>query len=120
MPDDGNKRIGTVMVATATLENAQSRAFLRETLFARFCPFFVSVSPNGSLRAFTGFCDDFEPVPEGEKAPQYVMSVAQDTTGQRTVAFRQVEKEPPKAERRAGAKPPARRRAPAKAKRGRT
>ena len=86
-------RIGTVVIATALLENAESRKFLCETLFTRFCPFFASVSPKGTLRAFTGFCDDFEPVAEGNPAPQYAMKVCQDEKGVRKTTFQKVGKE---------------------------
>lgn len=88
------ERIGRVVVATALLENAESRKYLCETLFARFCPFTVSVSPKGTLRAFTGFCDDFEPIRETDEVPQYVMSVKQDQKGVKTVTFRKVGNEP--------------------------
>jgi hypothetical protein len=82
----GNRRIGTIVLATETLSNGKSRAFLADTLFRRFCPFAVSVSPNGALRAFTGFCDDFDEVPDNEPAPRYSMSVS-ETEGVKTTTF---------------------------------
>lgn len=88
------ERIGRVVVATAVLEHPKSRSFLCETLFARFCPFAVSVSPKGTLRAFTGFCDDFEPIHEGAPVPQYAMSVRENEKGVKVVSFSKVANEP--------------------------
>ena len=88
------ERIGRVVVATAVLENAESRKFLCDTLFAQFCPFAVSVSPKGTMRAFTGFCDAFEPIREGAAVPQYAMSVKQDAKGVKAVTFQKVEGDP--------------------------
>lgn len=86
-----NAKIGTVVIATAVLEVPESRDFLRDTLFRKFCPFYVSVSPKGTLRAFTGFCDDFEEMANGAKPPQYAMHVETDATGKRTVQFNKIE-----------------------------
>ena len=43
------QRIGTIMLATATVE--ASWEMLCQTLFNRFCPFAIHVSPDGSRRA---------------------------------------------------------------------
>ena len=105
--ENDNAKIGTVVIATAVLEVPESREYLLDTLFRKFCPFYVSVSPKGTLRAFTGFCDDFEPVPAGAKAPQYAMRVDQDNAGKRTVQFNKVADagplaDPPEPARRVG------------------
>lgn len=86
-PELVKRRIGTIVIATAVLDNAESRAMLCQTLFQRFCPFFISVSPTGDRRAFTGFCDDFAEIFDGEIPPRYLFGVNTDATGKRTISF---------------------------------
>ena len=98
------RKIGTIIIATAVLENADSRRMFNETLFRKFCPFYINVSPDGKLRAFIGFCDDFAEIGPKEQPPRYVFNVSQAQTGERSITFTRYEEAKPKPDIQSSAK----------------
>ncbi len=86
------QRIGTIMLATATVE--ASWEMLCQTLFNRFCPFAIHVSPDGSRRAYVGFCAAFKEIPPDAEPPRYVFTVKTSSRGGREVSFSEYVPEP--------------------------
>ena len=94
-PEPVRRRIGTIIIATAALENAYSRQMFSETLFRKFCPFFINVSPDGGRRAFIGFCDEFAEIGPNEPPPRYLFGVNISPTGEKSMSFTRYEEPRP-------------------------
>jgi len=87
------QRIGVIVMATAMVE--ASWKSLMEVLGLRFFPFAIHVSPDGTKRAYVGFCDDFDEVGADEQPPRYLVNVETDPRGGRKVAFTKYVKDEP-------------------------
>ena len=90
------ERIGTIVVATEVVQNGWKD--LCDTLFRKFCPVYVSVSPDGLRRAYIGFCDDFDEIESGSVPPKYKMNVDTAPTGERKIVFTKFVEDPPEPE----------------------
>lgn len=87
------QRIGTIIIATEAVE--KSWEMLCQTLFVRFCPFAIHVSPDGAKRAYVGFCQEFDEIPADEEPPRYLVSVERSTRGETNVSFTRYQPDAP-------------------------
>ncbi len=87
------QRIGTIIIATEAVE--KSWEMICQTLFVRFCPFAIHVSPDGAKRAYVGFCQEFDEIPADAEPPRYLVSVERSTRGETNVSFTRYQPDAP-------------------------
>ena len=80
-----NRKVGVIVLAVDAVEASWPE--LCRTLFARFCPFRTSLSPDGTRIAYTGFCDQFEELGPDEMPPRYYVSASFNNGVVATVNF---------------------------------